>query len=98
MDKHYSVYFMCGIKEILLNYSSGSNVRVKNFKEDGKMSKNTDTKYMEVVLGRVDELNAIVHHHLVCVEHAKHVRACLSEALTFAMQLDLLDSVKATHI
>lgn len=62
------------------------------------MSKNTDAKYMEVVLGRVDELNVIVHHHLVCVEHAKHVRACLSEALTFAMQLDLLDSVKATHI
>lgn len=59
---------------------------------------NTDIKYMEVVLGRVDKLDVIIHHHLETIEHAKFVRACLSEALTFAMQLDLLESVKATEI
>lgn len=60
--------------------------------------KNTDIKYMEIVLGRVDEINAIIHHKLEDIEHAKHVRARLAEALTFAMQLDLLEPIKATEI
>lgn len=55
-------------------------------------------KYMEVVLGRVDELNIIVHHKLKNREQAKNVNARLSEALTFAMQLGLMESTKAGEI
>jgi|GEM_PF-2120737 len=46
LDKHFTLYCMCMTKEILLNYSSGSSVRIKNLREMINMTKyeNKDKK------------------------------------------------------
>ena len=56
----------------------------------------TEYELKSIVLGRVDDLNACI----LCDKTDKylHARARLSEALTFAMQLKLLEPVKATEI
>lgn len=56
---------------------------------------NVDYKYRSVVLGRIDELNKRINK-ADDLETAKRCRICLSEALTFAMQLDLLEPIDAT--
>jgi hypothetical protein len=55
----------------------------------------TEYELKSIVVGRVDELNACI----LCdkTDNYLHVRARLSEALTFAMQLNLLES-KSTEI
>lgn len=58
--------------------------------------KMTEYELKSIVIGRVDELNACI----LCdkTDNYLDVRARLSEALTFAMQLNLLDSTKSTGI
>jgi len=56
----------------------------------------TEYELKSIVFGRVDSLNACI----LCDKTDKylHARARLSEALIFVMQLNLLESIKATEI
>lgn len=56
----------------------------------------TEYELKSIVLGRVDSLNASI----LCdkTDNYLHVRARLAEALTFAMQLNLLEPIRATEI
>lgn len=58
--------------------------------------KMTEYELKSIVIGRVDNLNACI----LCdkTDEYLNARARLSEALTFAMQLNLLESIKATEI
>lgn len=56
----------------------------------------TDREVKEIVLCRVDDLNSCIL--LDKTDNYMHVRARLSEALTFAMKLKLLEPIKATEI
>lgn len=58
--------------------------------------KMTENELKSIVICRVDELNACI----LCdkTDEYLNVRARLSEALTFAMQLNLLEPTKATEI
>ena len=58
--------------------------------------KMTDYELKSIVLGRVDDLNACI----LCdkTDEYLHTRARLAEALTFAMQLKLLEPIEATEI
>ena len=58
---------------------------------------NIDYKYRSVVLGRIDDLRKCMDK-AEDLETAVHCRIRLAEALTFAMQLDLLEPVEATEI
>jgi hypothetical protein len=58
---------------------------------------NTDSKYREVVLGEINDLRNCLEK-ADDIETARHCRIRLSEALTFAMKLDLLEPTKATEI
>jgi len=58
--------------------------------------KMTEYELKSIVIGRVDNLNACI----LCdkTDEYLNARARLSEALTFAMQLNLLEPIKATEI
>lgn len=58
--------------------------------------KMTEYELKSIVIGRVDELNACISCDKT--DEYLNVRACLWEALTFAMQLNLLEPIKATEI
>ncbi|HBQ85347.1 MAG TPA: hypothetical protein DD811_02550 [Syntrophomonas sp.] len=61
-----------------------------------KYEKMTEYEVKSIVLGRVDDLNLCI----VCnkTNEYLHVRARLAEALTFAIQLGLLEPIKAIEI
>ena len=58
--------------------------------------KMTEYELKSIVLARVDDLNACI----LCnkTDEYLHVRARLAEALTFAMQLNLLAPIEATKM
>jgi len=58
--------------------------------------KMTEYELKSIVLCRVDDLNACI----LCnkTDEYLHTRARLAEALTFAMQLNLLEPIQATEI
>jgi len=58
--------------------------------------KMTEYELKSIVLSRVDDLNSCI----LCgkTDEYLHTRARLAEALTFAMQLKLLEPIQATEI
>ena len=71
--------------------------KITNLKRWGnKTMKITEYELKSIVLSRVDDLNTCI----LCdkTDEYLHTSARLSEALTFAIQLNLIEPIKATEI